>query len=389
MSLPASVGRIVGLVLCLVGAALSGTLWTAHASGPGGLWAAACGDPGSGCDQVLSSRWATIGGLPVAALGLFYFSILAVGIATLGIPSRRRRAVQAFCALGAAASAGFIVLMGTVVDAWCPLCLGVHACNVLLLGQVAFLTPRSGETPPSLRLALTAAVLAAAVVAAEAQAFKALRLESELARVSQELRTYSQDAHAVELKYMQTRPADLRIRDDDPMIPALPGTRNTVVVFSDIECPHCARFDRFLVGEVKPLYQGRLRIVFKHLPLEKLHPNAYRGATALEAARLQGRFWDMHDLLLRERERLRSVDYGELAREAGLDPDRLLRDMTSEPVRRRIEEDVRQAERLGLHAAPGVFLNSRPIDRSVRDLLGFWKLRAAAITPPAGAPSGR
>ena len=81
--------------------------------------------------------------------------------------------------------------------------------------------------------------------------------------------------------------------------------RVTVVEYGDFECPNCKQ----AAPLVKPLlakHNGRLRVVFRQLPLEGVHPHAFGAALAAEAAGAQGKFWPMHDLLFENQSRLES-----------------------------------------------------------------------------------
>src|SRR5437868_3731985 len=71
------------------------------------------------------------------------------------------------------------------------------------------------------------------------------------------------------------------------------GAKVTIVEFSDFECPAC-RMAEPPVRRIMALYDGKVRLVFKHFPLERMHPWARRGAVAAECAGRQGRFWEFH-----------------------------------------------------------------------------------------------
>jgi protein-disulfide isomerase len=406
-------GVIICLVLTLIGAGLSGSLYHIHATGKsGGILGKVCGGEGRGCDKVLSSRWATLPpgpvavtdagssgaevdgpggpaapehravGVPVAALGLFYFSALGVWFAAVGRPTGSRRwmhtAVLCICVAGVLGSIWFIIVMGALIRSWCPLCLGTHVVNLLLLGAVILARPRAtgaDEAVPSLRLAVVTIALAASVVFGEWKAFSAAGLSRGNEQLMQALEDLTGTVRQVELAYFQQEKADLDIRPDDPAIEAASGTRMTVVMFSDIECRFCAAYDGFLRNQVLPMFNDHLRLVFKHLPNTREHPNAYRAATAVEAARIQGQFWPMYDLLLQRRDALDGLSYEAAAEELGLNVEQFTRDMASEAVQRRIQEDMQQARRLGANSTPTVFLNLRPLDQLTRELPGFWELR--------------
>jgi Na+/H+ antiporter NhaA len=94
----------------------------------------------------------------------------------------------------------------------------------------------------------------------------------------------------------------------------------TLVEYGDFECPFCGRAEP-VVRELLADF-GDLRYVWRHLPLTDVHPNAQLAAEASEAAAAQGRFWEMHDLLLAHQDALRPPDLMRYAEELGLDVDR-------------------------------------------------------------------
>ncbi len=427
---------LVALVLALAGAILCELLLRIHVEGQKGGWlASVCGGEDQGCDKVVNSSWgvfppassrgsapAMIGtdtpervkGVPVAALGLFYFSCLAIWFAAVGRARGAGRSwlhgfVVVVCFGGVLGSVFYSTIMAVVIGAWCPLCLSAHVCNFLLLGCVVriwFLerTHRKarhadsgkGKAPPTpvhptLSYATVVLVLIAAVCTAEWKGYRAAAVEAERDELAEALQGFRGDEEWLETSYYKSpkyydnaaqrkRPSDLilNLRPDDPIIPTKwKGTRNTLVMFSDIECPSCFRFEKRLKEEIRPLYSGHLRIVYKHNPLTNMHPNAMKGAQGLEAARLQVKFWELHDLLLENRETLASFDYKAAAKQLGMNVDRFMRDMFSRAVADRIKEDVATAKSVGVgHTTPGVFLNGRNVNKRIRDLIAFWRNRS-------------
>lgn len=137
--------------------------------------------------------------------------------------------------------------------------------------------------------------------------------------------------------------------------PALGTDSATVVlvVFSDFECPYCARFAQDVWPELKTKWveTGRVLVVFRHLPLTSLHPRAVRAAEAAECGALQGRFWPLHDQLFNANGRLEDSDLLSYARVVDLDLvgfDACMR----RPVRDRIRRDRELAKSLRLSGTP-------------------------------------
>ena len=124
------------------------------------------------------------------------------------------------------------------------------------------------------------------------------------------------------------------------------------ITYSDFECPYCAAL------EVK-LRRFALRQVFRHFPVRSSHPRAWPAACAAEAAGLQGRFWDMHDLLFADQGRLEDPHLWERAQGLGLDLDRFEHDPRSEAVRERVRADFDSGLRGGGVTTPTVFVGER------------------------------
>jgi protein-disulfide isomerase len=130
-----------------------------------------------------------------------------------------------------------------------------------------------------------------------------------------------------------------------------------IVEYSDFECPFCARVVPTL-NQIQETYGDRVKLVYKHLPL-RIHAQAQPAAAASEAARLQGKFWEMHDKIFAGQRELSDEKYVQWARELGLDVERFERDRKSEAVKARIAKDEEEAARLGVGGTPAFFINGR------------------------------
>jgi protein-disulfide isomerase len=131
----------------------------------------------------------------------------------------------------------------------------------------------------------------------------------------------------------------------------------TVVEYGDFECPYCGRAEP-IVRELLADF-GDVRYVWRHLPLNDVHPNTQLAAEASEAAADQGTFWEMHDLLLQHQDALRQDDLVGYAEQLGLDLGRFgaaLRDHTAVT---RIADDVDSADLSGVSGTPTFFVNGR------------------------------
>jgi NhaA family Na+:H+ antiporter len=139
-----------------------------------------------------------------------------------------------------------------------------------------------------------------------------------------------------------------------------PDDAVTLVEFGDFECSFCG--DAYeSIKEVQRRLGDRLRFVFRELPLPK-HPHAHTAALAAEAAAAQGRFWEMHDRLFEARGRLEPGDLTRYAQEIGLDLDRFVRDMGSEPVAERVDADFESAVASGVTGTPALYIDGQSYD---------------------------
>ena len=105
-----------------------------------------------------------------------------------------------------------------------------------------------------------------------------------------------------------------------------------------------------------------MRYVWRHLPLNDVHPSAQLAAEASEAAAQQGAFWPMHDLLLQHQDALRWSDLARYAEELGLDVDRFSGDLRRHTGASRIAQDVDGADMSGVSGTPSFFVNGRRLE---------------------------
>ncbi|MDQ3792901.1 MAG: thioredoxin domain-containing protein [Actinomycetota bacterium] len=130
----------------------------------------------------------------------------------------------------------------------------------------------------------------------------------------------------------------------------------TLVEYGDYECPYCGRVHP-VVKELRERLGDRLRFVFRHFPLDSVHPHARRAAEAAEAAASQGRFWEMHDLLYENQDDLGDEALRRYANRLGLDPARFEEDLEERAHAPRVREDRFGGERSGVEGTPTFFVN--------------------------------
>lgn len=130
----------------------------------------------------------------------------------------------------------------------------------------------------------------------------------------------------------------------------------TVLVYADFECPFCARFHEAM----RPLTaSGRVRLVYRHLPLTSIHARAVAAAEASECAAEQSRFWEFADRLYALPGGLAGVRFTAVAADVGLDTLQFAECTRTGRYAARVRAQMREAERLGLRATPTYFIHGR------------------------------
>ncbi|HXD66159.1 MAG TPA: Na+/H+ antiporter NhaA [Solirubrobacteraceae bacterium] len=129
----------------------------------------------------------------------------------------------------------------------------------------------------------------------------------------------------------------------------------TLVEYGDLECPYCGQAEQ-VIRELLSDF-GDLRYVWRHLPLNDVHPHAQLAAEASEAAGAQDKFWEMHDLMLAHQDALTLRDIMGYAQELGLDTERFKEHLRRRKGAPRIAEDVESADMSGVSGTPSFFIN--------------------------------
>lgn len=453
--------RLLAILFCAAAALISYKLLAKHMTGSSGsAWFESGCTPddeqrGPNCAAVLASphsywppkRTDEPRGrphIPVAFLGLVYFSALGVWVAGVGGPSRSRRWIHLIplgCVLaGLLASARFMYIMFTVLEEWCPWCVATHVLNLCIAICLLLLWPRAGRAAsragPQTSDASTEPSSAATAVTAPSTApirsdshpsrgrvfgtigvvlivlygnygqlglLTVRKAESTLRQCMAAVSRIKADTSKLVRNWRLATTRDIPLRADDPArTQAKRGEKILeVVVFSDLQCPSCARLAPFLDESVQLMFDGHLRIVFKHYPLDTecnphvrrtLHAQACLAATIAEAARLQGgsdAFWRAHDFLFARRHAVDSptrYDPVDIAEHLDLDAARLQEDMASPAVMARIQEDIDLAHRCEVVGTPAVFVGKRRVDALALTELAFWDQVANMFWKDRGRP---
>ena len=159
-------------------------------------------------------------------------------------------------------------------------------------------------------------------------------------------------------------PVDTVAADDWTKGPA--DASKMLLVFSDFQCPACSASEPW-VNQAMTEFKDTVQFVFRDFPLRSIHPNAQIAAQAAEAAGLQNKFWEMHDLLFeKQAEWSDSADpktfFVRYAETLSLDKTQFESDLTSDPVIQRIEDDYQSGLKAGIPGTPTFFLNGKMLN---------------------------
>ena len=149
---------------------------------------------------------------------------------------------------------------------------------------------------------------------------------------------------------------------------AVKGSSSAPVVlieYADFQCPYCGQFARQLLPELEKRYiaTGKMRVVFRHMPLQEIHPQAMMAAEAAECGREQGKFWEMHDALFGD-QRLDETSLLDKARTTGLDIPRFAQCVRGSGGVK-VRQDLAAARSLGMAVTPS-FLIGRDTGSGVK-----------------------
>jgi protein-disulfide isomerase len=130
----------------------------------------------------------------------------------------------------------------------------------------------------------------------------------------------------------------------------------TLLEYGDYECPFCGAA-HVVLKQLLQIMGDEVRLAFRNFPLAQIHPHAQLAAEAAEAAGLQGRFWEMHDLLFEHQDRLQMRDVIGYAAALRLDLERFGIDLSQHTCAPRVREDFLSGIRSGVNGTPTFFIN--------------------------------
>ena len=156
---------------------------------------------------------------------------------------------------------------------------------------------------------------------------------------------------------------DLTIRNGE-YIRGNPNAKVTIIEFSDYECPFCQRFHT-TVKQALIDYPDDVNWVYRHFPLDSIHPNARPAAEASECAGEQGKFWEFSDAMFEDQGSLGSNFYVQVATNNGLNMNQFNECVSSRKYQDKVESDLQEGLATGVNGTPGSFVNGRSIAGAV------------------------
>ncbi|MGH9326810.1 MAG: thioredoxin domain-containing protein [Terriglobia bacterium] len=335
--------KILILILSFVGLFDSLYLWWAYTSPSHPLVCL-----GTGCDVARASRYSHVWGLPTPFYGVAIYGVLALLAVGESLGGRWLYPVIRYATLIIAA-AGFVVsllLSGVeafVLHAWCAWCvLSAILITLILLLGIFGVVRRSA--PPEGPSALTAVrgqfVLLIVALIIGIPTFVHLVHAGEIAAAPKPVSTATLDARLV-------RPDSHATGDLNSPV--------TVVEFGDLECPMCGLAQKS-VSKMLAQYGSRIRFIFRHFPLTRIHPQAEKAAEATECAAEQGKFWQAEKLFYQKQSDLSIKALKNDAAELGLNTDEFNQCLSSGKMASRVKQDIADGKALGVKYPPTFFV---------------------------------
>ena len=155
----------------------------------------------------------------------------------------------------------------------------------------------------------------------------------------------------------------VKINVDGSPVRGPADARITLVEFSDFECPYCSAAVK-QVDTVMAAYPKDVKLIYKQFPLS-MHPHAQLAAEASLAAREQGKFWEMYDVLFKNFRQLSRTNINAMAKEVGLDMAKFQSDLDSRKYKAVIEKDLADGEAAGVYGTPAFYINGKQYNGEV------------------------
>ena len=131
-----------------------------------------------------------------------------------------------------------------------------------------------------------------------------------------------------------------------------------LVEYGDYQCPHCGHAYP-VIKNIQQSLGADLKFIFRNFPLAEVHPDAFNAAVAAEAAELQHKFWNMHDIIFENQQALGIESIFLYAKRIGLDLERFKNDIQKDILIAKVEQDFESGVRSGVNGTPSFFINGK------------------------------
>lgn len=327
------------------------------------------------CDLVNASSYSVLFDIPVAVWG-FLFYIAAAMFAVYPLISKSPKKVSTTVMWGVS-FVGFIwtlrmaYITAFVLHAVCITCFGQYIINLLLVIFFYFATMATFKerltmlfSKKIISSAITLAIIFGVGYAFAMSSFKGL--------------SYKPTAFDLkELTAAHFRQSIYDIKPEDIANAPTWGNKDakvTIVEFSDFQCPFC-RVAAFNVRPYLQEFKNDVKFVFVNYPLDNscneylqgpMHPNACVAAQAVVCAQEKGKFWELHDAIFRNQQKISKDMILKQAEKLGIDPKWMDECIESDATLARVKADIELAHHIYLQGTPSVFINQR--------LMRYWKV---------------
>lgn len=323
------------------------------------------------CDAVAQSSYSEVFGFPVAVFGLGFFGALIV-LALLALFQEKSKR-ENISGLYALAFIGVITSIGLGLVAWlgvgslCLSCIGVYILTVLYL--VLALKWKSDLAPDfgikSVFNGLSTGAIVVALILAGYNYLAPSKKASDLDSSSNNNGSLGQSLSSEVKNIVVSKSAYSGLGEDYRK--GSDSAKVTVIEFSDFECPACARVEPVL-REVVESMGSKILFVFRNFPLDKscnagvkgdMHKFACQAAVIGRCAGQFGKFWQFHDKIFAEQDKISSENIKAWGREAGLTPEQMDQCMASNDIMAKIKDDIAQGDSAGVSGTPAIFINGK------------------------------
>ncbi len=192
------------------------------------------------------------------------------------------------------------------------------------------------------------------------------KLTSEQSELSQTRQEYLKHLGTLGATQKPARASTVRVSFDPARLRGRADAPVMIVEFSDFQCPFCRKVQPTLKNLLAK-YEGKIGLAYRDFPLRGMHGQAELGAESSRCASEQGKFWEYHDLLFANPDKLNRVGLLELAHSAKLDEGQFASCLSSGKHRAEVEKDLQDGIRAGVMGTPGIFINGTPLSGALSE----------------------